>query len=114
MPVELSKQCDALICILYREYLSRRAHGVPMNRAVAFPDDVSIRDSFLPAWPLEDVADACRKLCVKGLLSADYADGHPIDIDITDEGVIYMEGRFQRRLDRLLEYLGKLAGAIPL
>lgn len=114
MAIELSKQCDALLCVLYREYLNRRGHGAPMHRAVAFPDDVSIRDSFLPSWPLDDVTDACWKLCAKGLLSADNGDGHAIDVDITDEGIIYMEGRFHRRLDRLLEYLEKLASVIPL
>ena len=112
LPVELSKQCDALLCILYREYLNRRKHGVSMDEATAFSDGVSIRDGFLPSWPLADVVHACKALCDHGLLTLDAPDENVIDIDLTDSAVAYMEGRFRHRLDLVLDYLEQLTDIV--
>lgn len=114
MSVVLSKESDALICVLYREYLTRRAHGVPISRAAYFQDDSSIRENFLPSWSLEDVTDVCWWLVEKGLLSVLPGDDQANDVTLTEEGIIYMEGRFSRKVDRVVSYLEILAKLIPL
>ena len=112
MSVKLSKYSDALVCVLYREYLNRRKHGVSLDEAVSFTDGVSIREDFLPSWSLPDVVHTCKTLSDTGLLSLDEADENVIDIDLTDDCIIYMEGRFQCRLDLVLSYLEKLSGIV--
>ena len=114
MPVELSKESDALICVLYREYLTRRAHGVPISRAAYFRDDSSIRENFLPAWAEEDVNEICWRLAEKGLLSVKPGEDKANGVTLTEEGIIYMERRFSRKVEQVVAYLEKLAALIPL
>lgn len=112
--VELSRESDALICVLYREYLTRRAHGVPISRAGYFRDDSSIRENFLPAWAEDDVNEVCWRLAEKGLLSVQPGDDKANDVTLTDEGIIYMERRFSRKVSLIVSYLEKLAAFLPL
>ena len=114
MPVELSKEADALICVLYREYLTRRAHGVPLSRSAYFRDDSSIQENFLPAWAEEDVTEVCRMLARKDLISFDPGDDKANGVTLTDEGIIYMERRFSRKVEQVASHLERLAALIPL
>ena len=113
MSVELSRESDALICVLYREYLTRRAHGVPISRASYFRDGSSIRENFLPAWAEDDVTDVCWRLAANGLLSVQPGDDQANDVELTEQGIIYMERRFARKVDLVVSYLEKLAALIP-
>ena len=114
MPVELSKESDALICVLYREYLQRRAHGVPISKAAYFLDDSSIRENFLPAWSVEDVSTVCWWLEGKGLLSVQLGEDKANDVELTEDGIIYMERRFSRKVEQVAAHLEKLAALIPI
>lgn len=113
MPEKLNKVCDVLLCVLYREYLTRRAHGVPFAQSAHFRDDVSIREDFLPSWPLEDVTDFCGMLRDRGFLVFDEGDDRAIDVELTPEGISLMDDRFHRRVDQVVSYLDKLAALIP-
>lgn len=108
----ISADCDALLCVLYREYLTRCQHGVPRERASYFRDDVSVRNSFLPGWPLEDVTAVCWELRRKGFLSVHPGDDRANDISLTFDGLAYMEGRFGRRVDAVISRLRDLADLV--
>lgn len=110
MAIQLSSDSDALICVLYAEYLSRRAHGVPIDDAVYFPSHVSIHDSFLPDWILKDVYTVCIWLSDRGLISGMDAEEDFFDIKLTEDGIIYMESRFSRRREAVLAHLKDLIG----
>ena len=114
MSVELSRESDALVCVLYREYLNRRANGVPISRAAYFRDGSSIRENFLPAWNEDDVTDVCWWLCGQGLLSVQPGDDQANDVELTEQGIIYMERRFSRKVEQVASHLEKLAALIPI
>lgn len=114
MTVELTKEADAMICVLYREYLTRREHKVSIDNACLFHDDCSIHENFFPQWPLEDVTAVCWQLHRKKLLHASRGDNHANNVFLTEEGIIYMEGRFGHKLEVVADWIGKLAGLIGL
>jgi len=110
--MHISNDCDALLCVLYREYLTRRSHGMPIEQASYFLDDVSIHENFMPLWSLDDISTICWRLVEHGLLFATPGDDMANNIMITEEGIIYMEGRFQGRIEKLLSRLGQLAALV--
>ena len=110
--MRISNDCDALLCVLYREYCTRRAHGVPISQASYFRDDSSIRENFMPLWPVDDVSDVCWRLVNHGLLFATPGDDKANNVMLTEEGIIYMESRFDGQLEKVLERLGQLISLV--
>ena len=110
--MRISNECDALLCVLYREYRTRRAHGVPISQASYFRDDSSIRENFMPLWPVDDVADVCWRLVNHGLLFATLGDDKANNVTLTEDGIIYMENRFDAQLEKVLARLVQLASLV--
>lgn len=108
MEIKLSTDSDALICVLYAEYLNRREHGVPIEDAACFSDDYAIQRDFLPDWLPEDVITVCGWLMDKGLIYGCPGDDHWSNIQLTEDGIIYMESRFSRRRESVLNHLRDL------
>lgn len=106
--MRISNECDALLCVLYREYRTRRSHGVPIRQASYFRDDTSIRNNFMPLWLEDDVSEVCWRLVNHGLLFATPGDDKANNVTLTEEGIIYMEDRFDGQLERLLSRLAQL------
>lgn len=106
--MHISKECDALLCVLYREYLVRRSHCVSIDQASYFRDDVSIRENFMPLWSVDDVCTLCWRLVDHGLLFATLGDDRANDVSLTEQGLTYMQNRFGTRLDEVLSRLEKL------
>lgn len=114
MPVELSKSSDYVICILYREYLRRVKRGDSLSLAMYFGDSDSVQKSLLPSWTPENVATVCAWLISKGLMDGICCgDGSFLDLRLTEDGIIYMEGRFSNRLDKLREWLETVGTLLP-
>ena len=110
MEIKLSTDSDALICVLYAEYLNRREHGVPIEDATCFSDDHAIQRDFLPDWLPEDVTTVCGWLMGKGLIEGCPGDDHWSDIQIVEDGIIYMESRFSRKRESVIDHLRELVG----
>lgn len=108
MGIKLSADSDALICVLYAEYLNRREHKVPIEEANCFSDDYAIHRDFLPDWLEEDVITVCGWLMDKGLICGHPGDDHWSDIQLTEDGIIYMESRFSRKRESVLNHLRDL------
>ena len=108
MDIQLSSDSDALICVLYAEYLNRRNHKIPIDRAVCFNSDTVIHRDFFPGWLQEDVTTVCFWLCDRDLISACPGDNHLNDVQLTEDGIIYMESRFSRKRDKVLSHLRSL------
>ena len=108
----ISNDCDALLCVLYREYLVRRSHGLPIDQASYFLDDVSIHENFMPLWSPDDVCTLCWRLVEHGLLFATVGDDKANNVTLTEEGLIYMQNRFGSRLENVLAWLDKLLSLV--
>ena len=66
----------------------------------------------MPLWSVEDVCTLCWRLVDHGLLFATVGDDKANDVSLTDQGLMYMQGRFGARLDQVLAWLEKLISLV--
>lgn len=103
--IKLSKDADALICLIYKYYLELHDNGVSKSKAKYLGSSKDIHLKIIPEWSFEDVDDTCKELHSNNLLSVFYADNICYDVFLTDTGIVYMENRFHNKLDKLLNYI---------
>lgn len=113
MDIKLTKDADALICLIYKEYLSRRKTGATRDKAKRTGGSKNIHDLIAPKLSIEDVEDICRELDRAGLLNCFYADNRVYDAYLSDVGIIYMENRFMAGITSVIEYLAKIKSIVP-
>ena len=112
--IQLTKDADALICVLYKNYLEKRKSGVSKRTAGYFGSSREIHANLMCKWSFDDVDDTIRELSRAGLLRCLFADSIAYEVSISDNGVIYMENRFKDGLASLFNYIEKLRSLIPL
>jgi hypothetical protein len=113
MNVKLTKDSDALICLLYKQYCQQRKKKVSKADARFFGSSEDIQKSIAPKWTLEDVDETCRELHRADILVCEYADDVVYESWLSDIGIIYMESRFADGLDSVLSYLEKIRNFLP-
>lgn len=106
--IQLSRDADALICLIYKYYLELHDNGIPKSKAKILGSSKSINNNIIPEWNFEDVDETCRELDRTGLLSILYADDICYEVFLNDTAIIYMENRFKNGLSDLLDYFQKL------
>ena len=106
--IKLSKDADALICALYKSYCEKRKLGQSRADAKWTGSAEKIRNEVVPRWILADVEDTCWELKRAGLLNSLDADNTVYDSALTDEAIIYMEGRFKSGVTEFLGYLEQI------
>lgn len=113
MEIRLTKDADALICLLYKQYCQKRKDGISKDQAKFSGSSRDIQKNITPKWTPDDVDETCRELGRSGLLSIFYADDIAYENRLSDEAIIYMENRFKDGIDSVLDYLGKIKDLIP-
>ncbi len=108
MEIQLTKDSDALICALYKDYLQKRKDGVSKGDAKILGGAEHIQRTIVPKWILEDVEETLWELHRAGLLLCQPADNTVYLTILTDAGIIYMENRFKDGLTDILGYLEKI------
>ena len=106
--IRLTKDSDALISVLYKEYLRKRKNGVPKGEAKYLGGAKHIQSTFVPRWLLADVEETLWELERAGLLLCQSADNTVILTALSDDGIIYMENRFKNGLTDVLDYVEKV------
>ena len=106
--IKLTKDSDALICALYKEYLQRRKDGTPKNDAKYFGGADYIQQNIVPKWSLGDTEETLWELHRAGLLVCKPADNTVHFAILTDDGIVYMENRFKDGLSEVLGYIEKI------
>ena len=114
MDIQLTKDADALICLLYKQYCQKLKDGVPKTQAKMFGSSEDIHKTIAPKWTFEDVDETCRELSRAGLLECRYADNIVWFAQLSDTGIIYMKNRFKNNLDNVLDYLNKIRNILPI
>lgn len=112
MDVQLTKESDALICLLYKSYLESRSNGNSREVSKQFGNVPDIQVKFVPNWLEDDVLDCCFELGKAKLISYISADNTAMYIQLTNAGIIYMEGRFENKVNYILDYIGKIKDII--
>ena len=104
----LTRDSDALICALYKEYLQKRKCGTPKGSAKCFGGSEHIQQTIVPNWSLDDTEETLWELHRAGLLLCTPADNTVYFANLADDGIIYMENRFRDGLSDVLEYIEKI------
>ncbi len=112
MKIQLTKDSDALICLLYKSYLESRNNGDSREDSKQFGNIPDIHAKFVPNWLEEDVLDCCFELGNAKLISYISADNTASYIKLTNSGIIYMESRFENKVNSVLDYISKIKNII--
>lgn len=107
MNIELTKDSQKLLTLLYKDYLQKREKHIPKSDANYFGSSEHIHKNLLPDELLEDVAETCRELSRANMIACSWADNHAQNVKISDAGIIYMENRFKNGLYDVVEFLTK-------
>lgn len=102
--MDLTKDADEMICVLYREYIERREQGLSKSDAKGFAHPELLQQALFPEWYLEDISDTLHELHKVEFIHL-YVD---YSFRLEDAAIIYMEGRFGRKLDKILSYISSL------
>lgn len=105
--MELTKDSEKLICVLYKAYLEKRKSGLPKSKAKSFGSSHAIHETFFPDLMFEDVDDTCRELSRAKLLNCFWADNIAFNVSISDQGIIYMENRFKDNILSVADFISK-------
>lgn len=114
MDMKLTKDSDALICLLYKYYCQKCKGGTSKSEAKFLGSSKVIQKTIAPKWSFDDVDETCRELSRAKLLECFYADDVVYESWLSDNGIIYMENRFKDGLDSVLEYLDKIKNLLPI
>lgn len=106
--IELTKDSDALISALYKDYLQKRKDGISKGRAKFLGSAEQIHQNIVPKWVFEDVEETLWELSRAGLLDCIPADNTVYMAIMADAGIIYMESRFKDGLLEVLDYLEQI------
>lgn len=103
--MDLTKDSEKLLCLLYKSYLEKVNSGLSKSTANAFGDSHKIHDTLCPDWLFEDVDETCRQLSRAGFLKCFWADGIASETSLSDSGIVYMENRFKNSLLSVADFL---------
>lgn len=108
----LTRESEALLSVLYREYCTRRKHGIPIVKAAYFKDSTSLHNSFFPHLAVEDIDYLCFELRDSGLLDVDRGDDSAFNVHLTRSAVAYLDNRFARGLSDVVSFLDSVSSII--
>ena len=106
--MELTKDAEKLICLLYKSYLQKRKSGMSKSQATCFGSSHDIHEQLCPELIFEDVDDTCRELSRAYLLNCLWADNIAYHVILSDNAIVYMENRFKNGLSEVLEFVDKI------
>lgn len=106
--IKISKDADALICLIYKYYLESRNNGIDKSKAKFLGSSERINNNIIPAWSFENVEETCRELSRNSLLDIQYYDNVCGIVYLSDNGIVYMENRFPDKLKTLIDYIDKI------
>lgn len=110
--LEITREADALLTVLYREYLRRRECGSPKRSAAFFGDAQQIKALMPDLWHIEDIKSVCWELCHADLMQAMPGDNSVNEAELTDKAIIWNQQRFRRGLSDVLAGLETMRGII--
>ena len=101
--MELTKDADKMICVIYKSFLQSRKNGHSKAEARRFSESALKSFSTFESWHPQDINDTLLEIGRKGLVKI-YIGG---DFELTDSGIIYMENRFKNGLLEVTDFISK-------
>ena len=106
--IKLTKDSDALICAIYKEYLQKLKNGNPKSKAKYLGSAEDIQYSIVPKWVIENIEETLWELDRSGLLDCYPADNTVYSAVLNDAGISYMENRFKNGISEVLGYIERI------
>ena len=107
--IQLTKDADKSICLIYKEYLDRRKSGLDKKNAKDFFCREQWPAAFVEKSNLSDFLDTIQELQNIGFVRRTMGGGFYLE----DAGILYMEQRFPDGVAQVLDWLAKIKSAIP-
>lgn len=107
LSMELTKDADKFLCVLYKEYLQRRKNGQSKSSSKEFKSEEL--EKLFPDECSEDLMEYVAELQQAFNISVDILGG----ISLSDESLIFMENRFPNGIASILDWMAKIKNAVP-
>ena len=104
---DLTKEQQYLLLSMYKEVLSRQP-ALGLDDANYFSSSDEVRNLFSPDSSSDHIASQCWKLSEKGYLFCSRGDDLANDISLTDKTIIYMENRFSKKINAIIDFILKI------
>jgi len=112
MNIELTKNADALMCIIYAKYLIDKKNGKLEDDAKYIGGSGEVA-AYTQNGLTSDETDAClRELSRNGLIGAETANGIVVFSELLDTGIYFMEHRSIDKISRILSKVSEWSVAI--
>ncbi|MBU4438209.1 MAG: hypothetical protein L6276_12610, partial [Acetobacterium sp.] len=87
--IKLTKDSDALICLMYKAYCEARKNDIDKYIAKQFGNCEEIQNKLTPNWSLNDTLETANELSRAGFLECLYGDNTIMESSLTDNAIIY-------------------------
>ena len=101
--LELTKDADKMICIIYKSFLQERKSGRSKAEARRFNKDELKTFPDFKSWHPQDITDVLLEIGRKDLVKI-YIGG---TFELSDSGIIYMENRFKNGFLEVADFVSK-------
>lgn len=102
--MELTKNADKVLCLIYKAYLKRIKDGSGIDQAALFEYDFSKKDKAFAKMDESSVRSAIVELGEAGYIRQ-YTDGGFL---LNRSAVAKMENRFKNGFKELMEFIGNI------
>lgn len=103
--IQLTKDAERLLVLMYHAYLSRCKAGKDKLSAKQMGSLSQIHKELLPDANILDVLETCRELSRAQYLRPFWASNTIIRSQLSDTAIVYMENRFKNGLKDILAFL---------
>ena len=104
----MTKEAEYLLYTIYNEYLDRRAGGKSKFESISFGSAKSVFEEFFAEWNIEDITETLRELHNSEYVNCFFAGNTVVNFELSDSGISFCEGRFGRKIGKLLEALSSI------
>ena len=101
--MELTRDADKMICVIYKAFLQKRKDGHSKSEARRFDESRLKEFPAFNSWQMQDISDTIRELHSKGLVKK-FVTG---DFELSDSSIVYMENRFKNGLLEVTDFISK-------
>lgn len=102
MSIELTKDAEALVCVLYAEYLKRLKSGKQNPKDFSGTDEAA--DYTKNKFSFEETNEILNSLARKGFLfNTTHSCGIMVYATLTDDCIVYMENKGKRHIAEVLK-----------
>ncbi len=112
MDIQLTKDADYLLCLLYSKYKSRMQQGFTKAESRTFKNLSEIQSYVNYKWVCEDTFEICCELCRNNMIHCMFYDNTIFNLQLTDNAIIYMENRLSDKTFNLLQHISELKSLI--